>query len=264
MRYRFDDLGWYQFEWLVQSLLKAELGLGVESWSSPRGDHGRDAYFDGQLAFPAKIPADGPFVFQVKFVENANAAGADPKPAVLAAVRKEATRLKARIVGLGDTWENPRHYALITNVVLEPSTREEIKTILQSQLPNTTITCLGGGDVANIVDSHPALRRSFPQLLSLRDLNALLEQAVSRDLIERSRAAVDASRDIVQVFVPTTAYDKAWTTLRANHFAVLYGPPEMGKTAIAWMVALAARGESQCALADLRGRRAHDRQRFEP
>ena len=73
MRYRFDDLGWYQFEWLVQSLLKAELGLGIESWTSSRGDRGRDAYFDGQLAFPTKAATEGPFVFQVKFVENANA-----------------------------------------------------------------------------------------------------------------------------------------------------------------------------------------------
>jgi putative transposase len=27
-----DDLGWYQFEWLVQALLKDQLGIGVESW----------------------------------------------------------------------------------------------------------------------------------------------------------------------------------------------------------------------------------------
>jgi hypothetical protein len=31
IRYKLDDLGWYQFEALMQSLLKAELGLGVES-----------------------------------------------------------------------------------------------------------------------------------------------------------------------------------------------------------------------------------------
>jgi hypothetical protein len=31
IRYRLDDLGWLQFEWLVQSLLKAKLGLTVES-----------------------------------------------------------------------------------------------------------------------------------------------------------------------------------------------------------------------------------------
>ena len=31
LRYRLDDLGWFQFESLMQSLMKAELGLGIES-----------------------------------------------------------------------------------------------------------------------------------------------------------------------------------------------------------------------------------------
>ena len=82
IRYRIDELGWYQFEALIQSLLKADLGLGVESWGGTHGDHGRDAYFDGPLAFPTNEAREGPFVFQAKFVEGANAAGADSFPAV--------------------------------------------------------------------------------------------------------------------------------------------------------------------------------------
>ncbi len=41
--YKFDDLGWYQFERLAQGLLKAALGLDIESWGG-RGDWGRDAW----------------------------------------------------------------------------------------------------------------------------------------------------------------------------------------------------------------------------
>jgi hypothetical protein len=96
LRYRLDDLGWYQFEWLVQALLKAELGLGVESWANTHGDIGRDAYFDGALSFPTKTPTQGPFVFQVKFIENAAARGGDPSDALLSAVRKEAARIRLR------------------------------------------------------------------------------------------------------------------------------------------------------------------------
>jgi hypothetical protein len=51
IRYRLDDLGWYQFEWLVQSLLKAEAGTAVESWGG-HGDQGRDAYTASRLKFP--------------------------------------------------------------------------------------------------------------------------------------------------------------------------------------------------------------------
>src|SRR6266446_5908598 len=87
IRYRLDDLGWYQFEWLVQTLLKDHLGIGVEAWGG-HGDHGRDAWCPGPLRFPAKHgKTNGPFLFQVKFIENANAAGAKPIPRLIAAVK---------------------------------------------------------------------------------------------------------------------------------------------------------------------------------
>jgi len=53
IRYRLDDLGWFQFEALVQSLLKAELGVGVEAWGGRR-DYGIDAIVKHRLKFPAK------------------------------------------------------------------------------------------------------------------------------------------------------------------------------------------------------------------
>ena len=99
MRYRLDDLGWYQFERLIQAALTAELGLGVELWSFIRGDYGRDAYFEGELVFPPRIPTHGPFMFQVKCVEQVNAKGSRPMLVLLSAVRKEVARIKARCAG---------------------------------------------------------------------------------------------------------------------------------------------------------------------
>lgn len=65
-RYRLDDLGWYQFEQLIQSALKADLGIGVESWGERR-DQGRDAYCEDALNFPSKhLSEAGPFIFQAK------------------------------------------------------------------------------------------------------------------------------------------------------------------------------------------------------
>ena len=46
------------------------------------------------------------------------------------------------------------------------------------------------------------------------------------------------AKALTKVFVPTAAYSKTWTVLQDHHFAVLEGPPEMGKTAIALMVSL--------------------------
>lgn len=50
-RYRLDELGWAQFEWLTQSLLKLKLGLAVEAWGG-HSDHGCDAWSAGPLYFP--------------------------------------------------------------------------------------------------------------------------------------------------------------------------------------------------------------------
>lgn len=237
IRYRLDDLGWYQFEWLVQSLLKAELGLGVQAWGG-RSDCGRDAYHLGPLNFPARHQtSDGPFVFQVKFVENANAAGAEFDSLIARALTKEvASIILRRDHG---KWEDPRHYVLVTNAPLSTSLRDTLAAAVKKGMPSTEAHLLGANDLCSLLDIHAQLRRSFPQLLSLRDLDALLEEAVSKQLLERSRAAIEAARDVVQVFVPTSAYTKAWQVLRKNHFVVLEGPPEMGKTAIAWMIAMA-------------------------
>ena len=237
IRYRLDDLGWFQFEWLVQSLLKAELGPGIQSWGG-RADHGRDAYVAGPLNFPAKhLASEGPFLFQVKFVENANAAGAKPDQAVLDAVRKEAARIKQKIKT--SQWQGLRHYVLLTNALMSASVRGHIEDIIKESIPEVHVHGLGGNDICDYLDRHPSLRRSFPQLLSLRDLEDIFRDAVGQETLERSRSAVHCARDVVPVFFPTSAYDRAWQVLRKHHFAVLEGPPEMGKTAIAWMIALA-------------------------
>jgi hypothetical protein len=185
IRYRLDDLGWFQFEWLVQSLLKADLGLGVESWGGS-ADRGRDAYCRTPLRFPARdIESEGPFLFQVKFAEQANAAGADWEPAVIRAVRAEAARIAQRIKF--KTWGSPRHYSLITNAPLTPTIREAVETIIVAVVgAECAVHTFGGSDVCDLLDSHPAVRRSFPQLLGLRDLNELLAAAVHADVITKS------------------------------------------------------------------------------
>ena len=59
--YRLDERGWFQFERLCQSLLKARYGL--EAWGS-NGDLGRDAYAEGPLRHPGEDENDGPFIFK--------------------------------------------------------------------------------------------------------------------------------------------------------------------------------------------------------
>ncbi|MBI4178254.1 hypothetical protein HY522_02370 [bacterium] len=133
LRYRLDDLGWYQFEAMIQSLLKADIALGIESWGGSHGDHGRDAYFDGPLPFPTNAARPGPFLFQVKFVIGANAAGAKPFENLAKAIAKEIGRIKRRDP---DEWSNIRHYTLITNSPLEVEWRTKLAATIKSVLPD--------------------------------------------------------------------------------------------------------------------------------
>lgn len=232
IRYRLDDLGWFQFEWLVQSLLKEHLGIGVQSWGS-HSDWGRDAWCRGPLSFPSRDkPSPGPFLFQVKFVENANSSGAKPLPALLKAVKAECSRSRAA------SFHARQNYVLITNAPLSAKGRDSAEKMIRDSMPLADVHCLAGNDVCDLLDASPAIRRAFPQILSLRDLDAFLRDAVSADLIKRSAVAISQAKDLVSVFVPTSTYMQTWEVLRRRHFAVLEGPPEMGKSAIAWMIAL--------------------------
>lgn len=237
LAFRLDDLGWFEFEQLAQTLLKARLGLGVEAWGG-RGDWGRDAYFEGVLKYPAHENAQGPFLFQCKFVEEANAPGAQPERLLLDSVRKESQAISSRLSGHKAWPISPKHYGLLTNSPASPDLRSKIIKQIKIALPACDVHIHDGNDLSSWLRLTPEIARSFPQLLSLRDLQDLLTDAVNSDTLNRSQAAIDLARGQARVFVPTSAYTSAQETLLSYGFVVLIGPPEMGKTTIGRIIAL--------------------------
>jgi Novel STAND NTPase 3 len=236
LRYRLDDLGAYQFEKLAQSALKASIGLGVESWGN-RGDWGRDSYAACSLRFPdTDVQTKGPFIFQVKFVEGANAAGAKPKAALLSSASKEAKRILERIATRG--WKSPSHLLFVTNSLVAADSREKVRSTFKGVMPGSEIHIWGGDDVCDILDRFSSIPRAFPQLLSIRDLDELITRALTKESRERSETALQIAQELVPVFAPTSSCERAWAVLRKHNFAVLEGPPEVGKSAIAWMIGL--------------------------
>lgn len=236
MKYRIDDLGWHSFERLVQALLKTQIGIGIENWSGPL-DRGRDAYCSDDLPFPARDAlSKGPFVFQVKFVAGANAAGAKPFGALQTAVQREAEAITQR-VRAGD-WETPAQYVLLTNTPLTSKRRQALGEILVQAIPDAQVHTLGATDICDMLDTSPSIRRSHPEVLGLGDLRQLIREAVGSAVLERSAAALQEAEELSRVFVATQAYEEALAILARSNFVVLDGPPEMGKTAIARMAAL--------------------------
>lgn len=203
LEYRLDDLSWQDFENLCQALLKAMFGLGIESWGGS-GDWGNDAYCRSSLRYPGSEVQEGPFQFQAKFVQGANAAGAKPGPRLLAAVKRECERIKKR------DQLTPRVYSLLTNVVLQPQLRAKIEEMIRAALPNCdTVALHGGNDICSWLHLHHDVTQLFPQLLSHRNLSELVRQAqhgeipktkarkkppISAILTEKKKLARNASR----------------------------------------------------------------------
>ena len=236
LRYDLDKLGWHQFERLCQTLLKHKLGLGVEAWGGTN-DWGRDAYYSDTLKYPTEEMQDGPFLFQCKFVNGANAADAHVEKPVLNAIKQECDAIKKRLSI--KKWKiPPRVYTFLTNAVLTGTIRNKIELNLKAILPDSIIKSQDGDDICALVDLTTGIARRFPQILSLNDLNILLSDCVNKDILNRSEAAIEESKEKSKVFVPTEAYYKAMKILQEFHYVVLEGPPEVGKTAIGRMIAL--------------------------
>jgi tetratricopeptide (TPR) repeat protein len=171
LEYRLDDLGWVGFERLCQALLKATLGVGVESWGGT-GDWGNDAYCQAALCYPGEALHLGPFQFQAKFVQGANAAGAKPHALLLSAVKRECQRITSR------TQPPPAVYSLLTNVVPSPRLREAVEQAIRDALPATSLVVVhGGNDICSWLHMHAEIVRMFPELLSHRDLAELIRHA---------------------------------------------------------------------------------------
>lgn len=163
LEYKLDNLEWEKFEQLVQSLLKFKLGLGIEAWGG-HGDWGRDAYFDGKLSYPTHDTLEGGFVFQCKFTESANAAGAKPEIPILNAVRKESSRIRDNLSTAGRWSKPPICYAFFTNAPLTPKLRKSIGQLLTNVLPKSKICIHDGYDICQWLRLSPDIARSFDLL----------------------------------------------------------------------------------------------------
>ena len=218
--YRLDELGWLQFERLCELVLEREAGLADLTWKG-HGDWGRVALADGDvvLAHP-HVRMRGLVAVAVVWVRG----GMSP-----------AHRLSLLFSGvlavpseLGFWFER---VLVLTNI-----DGQEAERGLALRFPDVKrFVVLGTRELGASIDRHPELRAAMPSVLGLRDLEPLI---AARDR-ERSTLDVAAAQELARVFWPTRAYERARAALGRHRFVVLTGPPEMGKTAIARMLALA-------------------------
>jgi hypothetical protein len=228
-KYNLEQLGWFNFEQLVRTLLRQVIGSGISTFSGSV-DQGRDATFSGEASsFPSDADRwKGSWIFQVKH-RAYSTRGANT-------VRTELKRtLPTEMAGIlhkhGHACNN---YIAITNCPLTAQDKGEIKQLIKSSAEDLTgIAILGESDLQELLDCHPRVVSAFPQILGLSQLRELVEWGLHRRSVEYLQAA----QSDIATFVATTPYLKAIDLLHKQHFCVLSGPPKMGKTCTAYALA---------------------------
>ncbi|HWH10128.1 MAG TPA: hypothetical protein VG165_03305 [Solirubrobacteraceae bacterium] len=245
--YDLDRLGWLQFERLCSLVLDADAGLADPGWIG-RAYAVRRASLDGPLAFASRPIAQ---TGAAATLAQAGAVTPDHAAATLAQAgavtvaviwvaaglepvsrRYDFARRVNRLADEGGL--GPEHTILaLTNLDATDAHETATAWLRPTLLPRLVV--LGLHELSETIDRHPGVRAGLPSVLGLRDLAPLIPTA----LRDRSTFDVDAARALARVFSPTRAFDRARAVLDRHRFAVLTGPPEMGKTAIARMIALA-------------------------
>jgi hypothetical protein len=221
--YDLDRLGWLQFEQLCALVLDAEAGLTELAWTG-RADTTRSVSVEAPVTFAGRpVFGAGPATLCVLWVPD----GLEP-----ASRRYDFARRLTRLADRGGL--GPEDALLALTNLDAGDARDSVAAALRV-MPLPRLVILGANELGQSIDRNPGVRSALPSVLGLRDLTPLIDA----DVRARSSFDLDGAASLARVFSPTRAFHRARAVLARHHFAVLAGPPEMGKTAIARMIALA-------------------------
>ncbi|MGH2909052.1 MAG: hypothetical protein ACRDK8_07140, partial [Solirubrobacteraceae bacterium] len=211
-----SELGWLQFERLCSLVIAAETGRSALPWSG-HADLVRSAVIDG----PAELPTwgarlGGRIATLVVWVGGAGSAERWVDGRVLHEASIAASEMDAIVV--------------MTN-----HDAGAVSTVFAQLAAGRPMLVLGGRELDGAIDRHASVRAALPSLLGWRDLDSLISPRVRA----ASSLQIDGAQALARVFWPTRAYARTREVVARHRFVVLTGPPEMGKTAIARMLALA-------------------------
>lgn len=211
--YRFDELGWLQFERLCLQLLQLSSGVSSGEWHSLASG--------SALVLPdgGSVPGDGRTL-------------PGPTVVLIAWIRPGETdeaprRLRRAVQQALDEWPRIRAQSLLVLTNASPD---------GTLMPEIEVVRLGPNELSTLVATSWELRLRLPSVLGI----GASEDLVVPEAADRSTADLQAALDLARVFVPTRSYLAAVGVLERHQFTVLTGPPEMGKTAIARMIGLVA------------------------
>jgi hypothetical protein len=222
-RYRLDELGWLQFQELCAAAVAEDTGIGEESWTGT-ADSRRDTVLPGGV--PGLLT--GPTLASVLWLRHQ-----------IPAKRRRAACL-GRVDGVRDAFQaRARDGTRAVSVLLMTNAAHVLDegmlpAMLGDLVDPAAVAVLGTTELSGGLDASPGLRRRMPATLGTTDVSRLVpEKAGAASSFDRA-----AAEELARVFVATRSYRRAVGSLERHGFVVLTGPPEVGKTAIAQMLAL--------------------------
>ncbi len=228
-KYNLEQLGWYNFEQLICTLLREIIGVGISSFSGSV-DQGRDATFSGKAnSFPSQSDLwFGDWIFQVKHRKYSSKGAAKTRSELKKVFEKEIIKITTK------HHFSCKNYIFITNCPLTTLDKDEMKVTASKASPTIEkVAILSESDLDELLGCNPKVVSAFPQILGLSQLRELIEWG----LHERSKEFLLVSQREIATFVATTPYLDAIDLLHKQHFCVLSGPPKMGKTCTAYAIA---------------------------
>lgn len=208
-QYDFGNLSPVEFEALVADLMGEELGLSFETFSD-----GADGGIDARHS-----AAKGDTILQAKHYKDST--WADLKTAA----KKEQPKI-AKL--------KPKVYHFLTSQKLTPPRKTELKKRLNH--PSALIKNIRGRTELNaLLKKHSDVeKRNIKLWLSS---TAVLQRLLNNDIAVFTEATLDGIGRVLKVFVENPSLPKAAAILNKRHCLIVSGPPGVGKTTLAQVLA---------------------------
>ncbi len=147
LKYRISNIGWYNFELLAQTLLKAVIGPGVTSFGGSK-DKGRDAALVGAAEFPTpQCQWTGNWVFQVKYVDFEERGSDAARLSLKSTLGSEVPRILSK-------HPNTNNYILLTDVPLTTQSRSDLNEVAVSCGFAGNFACVDGKEICQFLDIY--------------------------------------------------------------------------------------------------------------